>query len=70
MKKDPITHYVSISLSGYALAKALLNDYCRVVAKLEGTMPEKVKERIQKEQEKIFDDVRNQIINSDSKHSK
>ena len=70
MKKDPITIYLSTSLSGYALANALLNDYCRVVAKLEGTKPEKVKERIQKEQKKFFDDIRNQIINYDSKHSK
>ncbi len=69
MKKDPITLYVSTSLSGYALAKALLNDYCRVVAKLEGTTPEKVKERIQKEQKIIFDDIKHQITNADSKHS-
>ena len=69
MKNDPLSLYLSKSLSGYALATALLNDYCRVVAKLEGTLPEKVKERIQKEQKIIFDDVKHQITNSDSQHS-
>ena len=61
MSNDPLKVFFSKSLSAYALSTALLNDYCQVIAKMEGTTPEKVKERIQKEQVKIFAEVKKQI---------
>ena len=44
-------------LTGYALSKALLEDYAKVVAKLEGITEQEVKDRVQKRMQEIFEEA-------------
>jgi len=43
---DELTKHFSRFRSGFVLSKAILEDYCEVVAKIEGKTPEEIKERI------------------------
>ena len=47
-KQNFFDDFAQRAISGWAFALAILDDYAKVVAKLEGTEPEKVKERIKK----------------------
>jgi hypothetical protein len=45
-------------MTGFCRSKAILEDYARVIAKLEGTNEELVKERIEKRTTELFDEIK------------
>ncbi|HVX49865.1 MAG TPA: hypothetical protein VHB48_06900 [Chitinophagaceae bacterium] len=53
-KMDVITAAFSRYLTGFALSKALLEDYVKVVAKLENVPEAEVKDRVWKRTDEIF----------------
>ena len=53
-KLDVLTETVRHSLSGYALSKAILEDYAKVVARLENVPEEEVKDRVKNRTNEIF----------------
>ena len=44
--KEQLTHLFTFLKEGSAIGKAILDDYCEVVAKLEGIKPEEVRKRV------------------------
>jgi hypothetical protein len=52
---DELTEMFSKYLTGWAMSKAILEDYIETVAKLENSTPEIVKERIMKKTELFFE---------------
>lgn len=56
--KEELTKQFSRSLSGFCRSKAILEDYARVIAKLEGTTEEQVKSRIEKRTIELFDEIK------------
>ena len=57
-KMDIVAQAFSRYLTGFALSKALLEDYAKVVAKLENVPEQEVKDRIWKRTNEIFDEVK------------
>ena len=55
---DELTKMFSRYLTGWAMSKAILDDYCEVISKIESTTPELVKDRIMKKTQKYFDDAK------------
>ena len=55
---EHLTKQVSRYLSGFCRSKAILEDYARVIAKLEGTSEEAVKERVEKRTSEIFEEIK------------
>lgn len=55
---DELTKMFSRYLTGWAMSKAILEDYSEVIAKIESTTPELVKERIMKKTQEYFDDAK------------
>ena len=45
-------------MTGFCRSKAILEDYARVVAKLEGTSEEAVKERVEKRTNELFEEIK------------
>ena len=56
--KDVLADIVGRFLTGYALSKALLEDYARVIAKLENVPEQEVKDRVWKRCNEIFEEVK------------
>ena len=56
--QDQLSKQFSRYLTGFCRSKAILEDYVRVVAKLEGTSEELVKERIDKRTNELFDEIK------------
>lgn len=55
---DELTKMVSRYLTGWAMSKAILEDYSEVIAKIESTTPELVKDRIMKKTQEFFDQAK------------
>lgn len=55
---DELTKMFSRYLTGWAMSKAILEDYSEVIAKIESTSPEIVKNRILKKTQEYFDQVK------------
>ena len=53
-KLDVLTETVRHSLTGYALSKAILEDYAKVIARLENLLEEEVKDRVKNRADEIF----------------
>ena len=49
-----LANYMSRFMTGFSLSKAILEDYAKVIAKIEGSSEEEVKKRVQKRSEEIF----------------
>ncbi|OBW40839.1 hypothetical protein AB670_02790 [Chryseobacterium sp. MOF25P] len=58
---DAITEQFSRYLTGWAMSKAILDDYCEVVSKLENVSTDEVKERILKKTKENFDVAKKSI---------
>lgn len=56
-KMDVIGEAFSRYLTGFALSKAILEDYTKVVAKLEGVGEEEVKNRVWQRANEIYKDT-------------
>jgi uncharacterized ubiquitin-like protein YukD len=61
--KDVMSKSFDLYLTGWAVSKAILEDYSEVIAKIESTSPELVKDRIMKKAQVFFDEAR--IISQD-----
>lgn len=48
-------------LSGYSLSKAILEDYAKVIAKLENVTEQEIINRVQKRNSEIFEQVKAEI---------
>jgi ABC-type transporter MlaC component len=59
--KDILSKQFSRYMTGFCRSKAIMEDYARVIAKLEGTTEEVVKERIEKRTQEIFDEIKKEI---------
>jgi hypothetical protein len=57
-RQEQLTKQFARYLSGFCRSKAILEDYARVVAKLEGTTEEIVKERIEKRTNELFEEIK------------
>ena len=55
---DDLTKMFSRYLTGWAMSKAILEDYSEVIAKIESTSPEIVKDRIWKKTQEYFDQAK------------
>lgn len=55
---DELTKMFSRYLTGWAMSKAILEDYSEVIAKIESTTPELVKDRIMKKTQEFFDQAK------------
>jgi Tat protein secretion system quality control protein TatD with DNase activity len=55
---DELTKMFSRYLTGWAMSKAILEDYSEVIAKIESTTPELVKDRIMKNTQEFFDQAK------------
>ncbi len=56
--QDHLAKQFSRYLTGFCRSKAMLEDYARVIAKLEGTSEELVKSRIEKRTNELFDEIK------------
>jgi hypothetical protein len=56
-KTDIIADAFSKYLTGFALSKAILEDYIKVVAKLENVPEQEVKDRVWKRTDEIYQEV-------------
>jgi hypothetical protein len=56
--KDILSKQFSRYLTGFCRSKAILEDYARVISKLEGTTEEVVKERIEKRTGELFEEIK------------
>ena len=57
-KIDVLAEAFSRYLTGFALSKAILEDYVKVVAKLESLPEQEVKDRVWKRCNEIFEEVK------------
>ena len=55
---DELASMFSKYLTGFAVSKALLEDYSRVIAKIEGVDPSVVNKRVADRANEIFEDVK------------
>ncbi len=55
---EKLSKQMSRFLTGFSLSKAILEDYAKVVAKLEGTTEQEVKDRINKRSAEIFEEAK------------
>lgn len=58
---DTITKYFAKYTQGYCYSKAILEDYSKLAAKIEGVEPKEVEERITKRMKEIVLEVREEI---------
>jgi hypothetical protein len=56
--KDVLAEIIGRYLTGFALSKAILEDYARVIAKLENVPELEVKDRVWKRCNEIFEEVK------------
>lgn len=57
-KIDVITKAFSRYLTGFTLSKAILEDYAKVVAKLENVPEQEVTDRVRKRADEIFEEIK------------
>lgn len=55
---DLLTEQFSRYLTGWAMSKAILEDYCKVISKIEKISEEEIKQRIILRTQEIFDDAK------------
>lgn len=55
---DELTKMFGRYLTGWAMSKAILEDYCEVISKIESSTPEIVKDRIMKKTQENFDQAK------------
>lgn len=55
MENQELSKMFSRYLTGWAMSKAILEDYSEVIARIESTTPEVVKDRIWKKTQEYFD---------------
>lgn len=55
---DQLTQHFTRFRAGYVLSQAILEDYCEVVARIEGKTPEEIKERINAKAVTIDQEIR------------
>lgn len=55
---DQLMTHFSRFRTGFVLSKAILEDYCEVVARIEGKTPEEIKERINAKAVAIDQEIR------------
>lgn len=55
---EQLTKHISRFMTGFCRSKAILEDYSRVVAKLEGISEELVKDRIEKRTSELFEEIK------------
>jgi hypothetical protein len=60
-KVSALDEVVRHSMTGFALGKAILEDYAKVVAKLESISEEEVKARVRKRTDEIFRETAGKI---------
>ena len=58
---DALTKQFSRYLTGWAMSKAILEDYSKVISKLENTSKEEVQQRIMKKTQEHFDTAQKTI---------
>jgi hypothetical protein len=56
--QEQFAKYLSRFLTGFCRSKAIMEDYARVIAKLEGTSEDQVRDRIEKRTKEIFDEIK------------
>lgn len=56
--KEQLSKQISRYLSGFCRSKAILEDYARVVAKIENTTEETVRDRIEKRTVELFEEIK------------
>lgn len=59
--QEKISKQMSRFLTGFSLSKAILEDYSKVVAKLEGVTEQEVKDRINKRSAELFEEAKKDI---------
>ncbi|MEO6176977.1 MAG: hypothetical protein ABIP27_17625 [Flavobacterium circumlabens] len=68
MENQELSKMFSRYLTGWAMSKAILEDYSEVIARIESTTPEVVKDRIWKKTQEYFDEAKinpeNNLLNS------
>ena len=57
-KQDVLVQAFSRFLTGFTLSKAILEDYAKVVAKIEGVSEQEVIDRVQKRNKEIFEEIK------------
>jgi hypothetical protein len=62
--QEHLSKQFSRYLTGFCRSKAILEDYARVAAKLEGTSEEAVKERIEKRTSELFEEIKKEADQS------
>ncbi|AVF49401.1 hypothetical protein OZ664_20045 [Elizabethkingia sp. HX WHF] len=63
-KESALTAQFSRYLTGWAMSKAILDDYCEVISKLENISPEIVRERIMAKTQGYFDQAKEEAKES------
>lgn len=58
---DAVTLQFSRYLTGWALSKAILEDYSSVISKLENVHPEEVKKRVMEKTKEYFNEAKESI---------
>lgn len=59
--EEKIAKHLSKFLTGHSLSKAILEDYCKVVAKLEGITEQQVSERVIKRSDELFNEAKKEL---------
>lgn len=59
---DILSKAFSRHLTGFTLSKAILEDYARVVAKLESVPEQEIKDRVRKRSDELFEEIKAEQI--------
>jgi hypothetical protein len=57
-KQDVLVQAFGRFLTGFTLSKAILEDYAKVIAKIEGVSEQEVIDRVQKRNNEIFEEIK------------
>jgi len=63
-KEDVLTNYMAKFLTGFAMSKAILEDYAKMASKIEGVTEKEIKERVGKRAEEIFQEAKKEAANN------
>jgi len=59
--EEKMSKQLSRFLTGFTLSKAILEDYARVIAKIEGTTEQQIKDRIYKRSAELIEEVKKEL---------
>jgi len=58
---EKLSKHLAKLLTGFTLSKAILEDYAKVIAKIEGSTEQQIKDRIHKRSADLFEEAKKEL---------